>query len=41
MIKQQRALRGLRAINRGREIQYTQTRATRIRWFVESSSPAG
>jgi hypothetical protein len=35
MVKQQRTLRGLRAISRGREIQYTQTRNTRIRWFVE------
>ncbi len=30
-----RTFRGLRAVNRGREIQYMQTRATRIRWFVE------
>ncbi|MEA2275251.1 MAG: hypothetical protein QOC78_211 [Solirubrobacteraceae bacterium] len=35
LLAQPRAFRGLRAINRGREIQYTQTRATRIRWFVE------
>lgn len=35
MRRQSRTLRGLRAVNRGREIQYTQTRATRIRWFVE------
>lgn len=26
---------GVRAVNRGREVQYTQTRATRIRWFNE------
>jgi NTE family protein len=32
---QARMFRGLRAVNRGREIQYTQTRATRIRWLVE------
>lgn len=35
MVKKDRTMRGLRAINRGREIQYTQTRSTRIRWFVE------
>jgi NTE family protein len=35
MVKQQRALRGVRAVKRAREIQYTQTRATRIRWFVD------
>ena len=34
LVKQQRTLRGLRAVNRGREIQYTQTRTTRIRWLV-------
>lgn len=28
-------LRGLRALTRTRDIQYFQTRATRIRWFVE------
>ena len=34
MVTRARTMRGLRAINRGREIQYTQTRAARIRWFV-------
>ncbi|HEV2061074.1 MAG TPA: patatin-like phospholipase family protein [Solirubrobacteraceae bacterium] len=35
LVKQHATLGGLRAVNRGRQIQYTQTRATRIRWFVE------
>ena len=34
MIRNDNELRGISAINRGREIQYFQTRATRIRWLV-------
>ena len=35
LIRQARTFRGWRAVNRGRAIQYEQTRTTRIRWFVE------
>jgi NTE family protein len=35
LVRNSSAFRGLRAISRSREIQYVQTRATRIRWFVD------
>jgi NTE family protein len=35
LVKHQRMLWGPFAVNRSREIQYTQTRATRIRWFIK------
>lgn len=35
MVAQNRTFRGIRAVRRARSVQYTQTRATRIRWFVD------
>lgn len=35
IVASQRVLSGWRAVNRVREIQYVQTRTTRIRWFVQ------
>lgn len=35
MVARHRTFRGIRALRRAREIQYTQTRSARIRWFVD------
>jgi predicted acylesterase/phospholipase RssA len=34
LLREQRVVRGIHAVERARQIQYTQTRASRVRWFV-------